>query len=370
MRNLRRMFRPLKDPRASNAQHSLVDILVIALAATLAGAKTCTEFEFFGKGREELLRRFLELSPGIPSHDTFSNVFRALDPKGLEAVLRKFSKGLGVKGRGQHRRQSAARSLYAGPAGHAAAYGQCLGGRHAHGVGSEEGPQSQRGCRRSRSPRPARSGRHPCHRRRLALPPRHGAGHSRPEGPLRVGHQEQSRPALQGRHGAARCRPTACAGEPAKELRSWPHRAPAGHRRARTTVGTAIRLPRYRRRPHRQLARQCRQGRQAQGPILPGLVPAVGQEAARGRARPLGHREQPALGPRYGVRRRCLPPARITRRKTSPSSASSPSTSCRQRQDLLASATKCSRPDGTTTSFSAPSPICDSPTCGSAARWN
>ncbi|MCA1458844.1 transposase family protein, partial [Bradyrhizobium sp. BRP22] len=59
-----------------------MDILVVALAATLAGAKTCTEFEFFGKGREELLRRFLELSHGIPSHDTFSNVFRALDPKG------------------------------------------------------------------------------------------------------------------------------------------------------------------------------------------------------------------------------------------------------------------------------------------------
>ncbi|WP_410707995.1 transposase family protein [Bradyrhizobium sp. BWA-3-5] len=59
MRNLRRMFRPLKDPRASNAKHGLVDILVIALAATLAGPKTCTEFEFFGQGREELLRRFL-----------------------------------------------------------------------------------------------------------------------------------------------------------------------------------------------------------------------------------------------------------------------------------------------------------------------
>jgi len=98
MRNLRRMFRPLKDPRASNAQHALVDILVIALAATLAGAKTCTEFEFFGKGREELLRRFLDLKHGIPSHDTFSNVLRALDPKGLEAVLRKFGKGFGIKG--------------------------------------------------------------------------------------------------------------------------------------------------------------------------------------------------------------------------------------------------------------------------------
>jgi hypothetical protein len=98
MRKLKRLFRPLKDPRASNTRHDLVEILVIALAATLAGAKTCTEFEFFGKGREELLRQFLELKYGIPSHDTFSNVFRALDPKGLEAVLRKFSKGFGING--------------------------------------------------------------------------------------------------------------------------------------------------------------------------------------------------------------------------------------------------------------------------------
>jgi predicted transposase YbfD/YdcC len=98
MRTLKRMFRPLKDPRAGNARHNLVDVLVIALAATLAGAKTCTEFAFFGRGREDLLRQFLELKHGIPSHDTFSNLFRALDPKGLEAVLRKFSKSFGIKG--------------------------------------------------------------------------------------------------------------------------------------------------------------------------------------------------------------------------------------------------------------------------------
>lgn len=98
MRKLKRMFRSLKDPRAGNARHDLVEILIIALAATLAGAKSCTEFEFFGKGREELLRRFLALEHGIPSHDTFSNVFRVLDPQGLEAVLHKFSRSFGVKG--------------------------------------------------------------------------------------------------------------------------------------------------------------------------------------------------------------------------------------------------------------------------------
>src|SRR6478752_169454 len=98
MRKLKRLLRPLKDPRADNTRHDLLDIVIIALAATLAGARSCTEFEFFGHGRLELLRRFLELRHGIPSHDTFSNVLRALDPKGLETVLRKFSKGFAIKG--------------------------------------------------------------------------------------------------------------------------------------------------------------------------------------------------------------------------------------------------------------------------------
>lgn len=98
MRKLKCLLRPLKDPRADNTRHDLVDIVIIALAATLSGARSCTEFEFFGYGRLELLRRFLELRHGIPSHGTFSNVLRALDPKGLDAVLRKFSKGFGIKG--------------------------------------------------------------------------------------------------------------------------------------------------------------------------------------------------------------------------------------------------------------------------------
>jgi predicted transposase YbfD/YdcC len=98
MRQLRRVLGRLQDPRASNARHELWEILVIMLAATLCGARTSTEFEFFGRGREALLRQFLDLEHGIPSHDTFSSVLRALDPKGLEAVLRKLGKGFGIKG--------------------------------------------------------------------------------------------------------------------------------------------------------------------------------------------------------------------------------------------------------------------------------
>jgi len=98
MRKFRRLFRRLEDPRADNTRHELLEILFIALAATLAGATACTDFEQFALAREDVLRRFLDLEHGVPSHDTFSTVLRALDPQVLEAVLRKFAKGFGDKG--------------------------------------------------------------------------------------------------------------------------------------------------------------------------------------------------------------------------------------------------------------------------------
>jgi predicted transposase YbfD/YdcC len=98
MRQFRRLFGGIKDARASNARHDLLEILFIALAATLAGARDCTEFVAFALGREALLRGILDLPHGVPSHDTFSNVFRALDPEALAMVLHKFAKGFGVKG--------------------------------------------------------------------------------------------------------------------------------------------------------------------------------------------------------------------------------------------------------------------------------
>ena len=39
----------------------------------------------FGHAKEPFLRRFLQLPGGIPSHDTFSRIFRLLDPDTFEA---------------------------------------------------------------------------------------------------------------------------------------------------------------------------------------------------------------------------------------------------------------------------------------------
>jgi predicted transposase YbfD/YdcC len=91
MQKFANIFRALPDPRTPNSLHNLLDILVIALAAVLCGAKGPTDMELFGCSKEKLLRQFLQLEHGIPSHDTFGRVFRALDSQAFEGVFRRFT---------------------------------------------------------------------------------------------------------------------------------------------------------------------------------------------------------------------------------------------------------------------------------------
>ena len=88
-------FGGLQDPRASNAYHELPEVLFVALAAVLCGAEGCTDMADFGRAKEGLLRRVLRLEHGIPSHDTFSRVFRRLDPVAFEAAFRAFMAAFG-----------------------------------------------------------------------------------------------------------------------------------------------------------------------------------------------------------------------------------------------------------------------------------
>jgi predicted transposase YbfD/YdcC len=101
MRRFKKAFGRLPDPRAANARHDLLEVLVIALAATLCGAESCSDMADFGEAKEELLRLFLRLEHGVPSHDTFSRVFRLVEPEAFEAAFRRFmaafAKANGVK---------------------------------------------------------------------------------------------------------------------------------------------------------------------------------------------------------------------------------------------------------------------------------
>lgn len=85
-------FSPLVDPRKNQAQHDLTEMLFIALLATLCGATSSCDIALFGRAKETLLRTVLVLEHGIPSHDTFSRVFRILDPESFEKVFRRFTK--------------------------------------------------------------------------------------------------------------------------------------------------------------------------------------------------------------------------------------------------------------------------------------
>jgi predicted transposase YbfD/YdcC len=90
MEKFRKIFRRLPDPRADNARHELLEVLFIALAAVLCGAESCSDMAEFGQSKEGLLRLFLRLEHGIPSHDTFSRVFRLLRPEAFELAFRRF----------------------------------------------------------------------------------------------------------------------------------------------------------------------------------------------------------------------------------------------------------------------------------------
>ena len=73
-------FSELEDPRDDNARHDLHEILMIACCCFLCGGEDCSDMAIFGRCKEPFLRQFLRLRHGIPSHGTFSRLFRLLDP--------------------------------------------------------------------------------------------------------------------------------------------------------------------------------------------------------------------------------------------------------------------------------------------------
>jgi len=84
-------FEGLKDPRTGNAGlHDLHELLVIALCTVLSGGQGATHMAAFAVAKEPFLRGFLKLENGVPSHDTFSRLFRLLDPEQFRTVFQQF----------------------------------------------------------------------------------------------------------------------------------------------------------------------------------------------------------------------------------------------------------------------------------------
>jgi predicted transposase YbfD/YdcC len=84
-------FAELRDPRPGGAKrHDLLETLMIALCAVLSGGQSAVDMAVFAEAKQDFLCRFLQLKNGVPSHDTFSRLFRQLDPDQFRAGFRKF----------------------------------------------------------------------------------------------------------------------------------------------------------------------------------------------------------------------------------------------------------------------------------------
>jgi predicted transposase YbfD/YdcC len=83
--SLEACFGDLPDPRVQGrCDHLLLEIVLVAVCAVLCGAESWSEVEEFGNTKVDWLKRYLTLPAGIPSHDTFSRVFRLLDARAFQ----------------------------------------------------------------------------------------------------------------------------------------------------------------------------------------------------------------------------------------------------------------------------------------------
>jgi predicted transposase YbfD/YdcC len=75
-------FGNIEDPRRqAGLRHQLIEVIFIAICAIIAGADDWVAIERFGQAKKSWFQKFLVLKHGIPSHDTFGDVFSVLDPE-------------------------------------------------------------------------------------------------------------------------------------------------------------------------------------------------------------------------------------------------------------------------------------------------
>lgn len=88
------ILREVRDPRDFNARHDCAAMLFIALIATLCGAKSCVDIADFAAANADDLAEIVDLPHGAPSHDSFSRLFRLLDPEEMSKTFQAFAAAL------------------------------------------------------------------------------------------------------------------------------------------------------------------------------------------------------------------------------------------------------------------------------------
>jgi hypothetical protein len=118
VRSLRDALAHLTDPRVNRQRrHLLLDIVIIAVCAVIAGAETWKDMAIWGQSHQAWLQRFLDLPHGIPSRDTFRRVISRLEEQEFQrgftrwmAALARATKGRLVAFDGKTARASKGRT--------------------------------------------------------------------------------------------------------------------------------------------------------------------------------------------------------------------------------------------------------------------
>jgi len=96
------IFSIIPDPRVvSRTEHRLIDIIMIAILATIAGSESWRDIETFGQTKQAWLSTFLELPHGIPSHDTFARLFTLIRPEAFQKAFHRWVEQLFTRQEGE-----------------------------------------------------------------------------------------------------------------------------------------------------------------------------------------------------------------------------------------------------------------------------
>jgi len=78
-------FAAMEDHRKEGyVKHPMINIIAISIAAVICGAEDWYDIEDYGKEKYEWLKTLLDLSEGVPSHDTYNRFFSLANPQALE----------------------------------------------------------------------------------------------------------------------------------------------------------------------------------------------------------------------------------------------------------------------------------------------
>ena len=88
MNNFKNSFSNIKDFRQEwKIKHSLLEVIFIAVIATIANANTWIEIGTFAQIKKDWFKKYMPLENGVPSHDTFQRIFENIDPKSFNKAF-------------------------------------------------------------------------------------------------------------------------------------------------------------------------------------------------------------------------------------------------------------------------------------------